>query len=249
MTVFTINAFDDGYFVDGKPVSKFQQFCMRSWERLDCEIKVFDYNSPEVIEAKEKYKLWIDSAVNKGLLDIASDPIKLYILSLYEDLLYLDTDVYVSDPTVLKELSNSFKIRFHNFCIVHNGRRRDIARKILSECYMTDNIQEDKSIIKGNEFLLSLSHVPNKHTRDHFPRIGDKNWDNLYVETKDEIEKIYKKYTEENPERHVCFYTTSQECFIQFNEEDEKGEKLYQVKYLTNIPDEDFEEFRSFMDN
>ena len=35
MTIFTTNPFDDGYFVDGKPVSKFQQFCMRSWERME----------------------------------------------------------------------------------------------------------------------------------------------------------------------------------------------------------------------
>ena len=63
MTIFTVNPFDDGYFVDGKPVSKFQQFCMRSWERMGCEIKVFDYKSPEVIEAKEKCKEWVENAL------------------------------------------------------------------------------------------------------------------------------------------------------------------------------------------
>lgn len=251
MTVFTVNPFDDGYFADGKPVNKFQQFCMRSWERLDCEIKVFDYNSPEVIEAKEKYKLWIDSAVKKGWVSVASDPIRLYILSLYEDLLYFDTDIYVADPVKLKELASetTFKIRYHNFCIVHNGRRRDIAKRILSECYMTDNVKKDKSVIEGSKLCLSLPHVQNDFTREHFPRIGHKDWDNLYVETRYEIEKYIKKYTEENPDRHVCFYTTSQTCFIPLNEKDKKGGNLYQVKYLRHIPAEDFDEFRSFMDN
>lgn len=257
MTVFTVNPFDDGYFADGKPVNKFQQFCMRSWERLGCEIKVFDYNSPEVIEAKEKYKLWIDSAVKKGCISIASDPIRLYILSLYEDLLYFDTDVYVADPVRLKELENetTFKIRYHNFCMIHNGRRRDIARRILDECYMTDEVKGDKKVIKSSEFCLSLHSIQNGFTREHFPRIGEKDWDNLYVETYDETKKYMEKYAE-NPGRHVCFYSASQELSrelmrdaIAIDKKDENGDPLYQVKYLKHIPAEDFDEFRSFMDN
>lgn len=247
MTVFTVNPFDDGYFVDGKPVDKFQQFCMRSWGRLGCEIKVFDYNSPEVIEAKEKYKLWIDSAVKKGCISIASDPIRLYILSLYEDLLYFDTDVYVADPVRLKELKNeiTFKIRCHNFCIVHNGKRRDIAKKILDECYMTDKVKGDKKVIEGSELCLSLPFIQNNGTWIHCPRIDNKNWDNLYIENNDEI----KKYKEENPNRHICFYTTSPVCRMPLKEKDKKGTDLYQIKYLKHIPAEDFKEFRSFMDN
>lgn len=255
MTVFTVNPFDDGYFVDGKPVDKFQQFCMRSWERLGCEIKVFDYNSPEVIEAKEKYKLWVDSAVKRGLtsrfLSIASDAIRLYILSLYDDLLYFDTDIYVADPVQLKRLTaeTAFKIRGHNFCAVHNGKRKDIAKKILDECYMTDKTKGDKLIIESSDFCLSLSSIQNKATWLHCPRMDNKNWDNLYVETGDEMEKYIKKNTEENPKRHICFYTTSLMRHSFSKEKDEKGDSLYNVKYLRHIPAEDFEEFRSFMDN
>ena len=251
MTVFTVNPFDDGYFADGKPVNKFQQFCMRSWERLGCEIKVFDYNSPEVIEEKEKYKLWIDSAVKRGLtsqfLSIASDPIRLYILSLYNDLLYFDTDVYVADPVRLKELENetTFKIHCHNFCAVYNGKRKDIAKKILDKCYMTDKTKGDRRVIESSDFCLSLPSIQNKATWLHCPRIDHKNWYNFYIETRDEMEK----YTEENPKRHICFYTTSLMCRTFPKEKDEKGDILYNVKYLKHIPAEDFEEFRSYMDN
>lgn len=256
MTIFTVNPFDDGYFVDGKPVSKFHQFCMRSWERLGCEIKVFDYNSPEVIEAKEKYKLWIDSAIKKGFsskfLSIASDPIRLYILSLYDDLLYFDTDIYVTDPTFLKELENetAFKIRGHNFCAVYNGKRKDIAKRILDECYMTDNTMGDKLIIENNDFCLSLRSIQNKATWLHCPRIGCRRWYNFYIENVDD----FLKYQEEKSDKRICFYCL-QQTFLKISphfysgRKNERGEFLYDFKLLNNIPEEDFEEFRSFMDN
>ena len=254
MTVFTVNPFDDGYFIDGKPTSKFQQFCMRSWERLGYEIKVFDYNSPEVIEAKEKYKLWVDSAVKRGLtskfLSIASDAIRLYILSLYDDLLYFDTDIYVADPIVLKELENetSFKIRCHNFCAVHNGKRKDIAKKILDECYMTDETKGDKLVIENSDFCLSLPSIQNKATWLHCPRIGDKNWHNFYIENTDE----FFKYQKEKNDKKICYYC-SQQTFLNArrlsisNKSDQQP--LYSFKPLNYIPAEDFNEFRSFMDN
>lgn len=252
MTVFTVNPFDDGYFVDGKPVSKFQQFCMRSWERLGCEIKVFDYNSPEVIEAKEKYKSWIDSAVKKGCISIASDAIRLYILSLYDDLLYFDTDIYVADPIFLKELENeaSFKIRCHNFCAVYNGKRKDIAKKILDECYMTDKTKGDRGVIESSDFCLSLPSIKNNRTWLHCPRIGDKNWYNFYIENIDE----FFKYQEEKNDKKLCFYSFQQN-FLKVvsrsscGKKNERGELLYDFKLLNRIPAEDFEEFRSFMDN
>lgn len=256
MTVFTVNPFDDGYFVDGKPVSKFQQLCMRSWKRLGYEIKVFDYSSPEVVEAKEKYKLWVDSAVKRGLtskfLSIASDAIRLYILSLYDDLLYFDTDIYVADPTVLKELENetSFKIRGHNFCAVHNGKRKDIAKKILDECYMTNKTKGDKQIIESSDFCLSLPSIQNKATWLHCPRIGDKNWYNFYIENIDE----FFKYQKEKNDKKLCFYS-SRQTFLKVSsrffigKKNEQGEFLYDLKLLSHIPAEDFDEFRSFMDN
>lgn len=251
MTVFTVNPFDDGYFVDGKPVSKFQQFCMRSWERLGCQIKVFDYNSPEVIEAKEKCKLWIDSAVKKGFVSVASDAIRLYILSLYDDLLYFDTDIYVADPTVLKELENEtiFKIRYHNFCVVHNGKRKDIAKKILDECYMTDEVKGDKKVIESSEFCLSLHSIQNKATWLHCPRIEDKNWHNFYIESIDE----FFKYQKEKNDKKICYYC-SQQTFLNarrfsISNKNEQENLLCDFKPLNRIPAEDFDEFRSFMDN
>lgn len=251
MTVFTVNPFDDGYFVDGKPVSKFQQFCMRSWERLGCEIKVFDYKSPEVIEAKEKYKLWIDNAVKKKHMSIASDAIRLYILSLYDDLLYFDTDIYVADPAVLKELENetTFKIRSHNFCMVHNGKRKDIAKKILDECYMTDKTKGDRGIIENNDFCLSLPSIQNKATWLHCPRIGEENWHNFYIESIDE----FFKYQKEKNDKKICYYCSKQ-TFLNarrffITNKNEQGNLLFDFKPLNRIPAEDFDEFLSFMEN
>lgn len=251
MTVFTVNAFDNGYFVDGKPANKFQQFCMKSWERLGYEIKVFDYNSPEVNEAKEKYKLWIDSAVKKRHMSIASDAIRLYILSLYDDLLYFDTDIYVADPIVLKELENetTFKIRSHNFCVVHNGKRKDIAKKILNECYMTDKTKVDRHIIESSDFCLSLSSIQNKYTWLHCPRIENKNWHNFYIESIDE----FFKYQKEKNDKKICYYC-SQQTFLNarrfyISNKNEQGDLLYDFKPLNRIPAEDFDEFLSFMEN
>lgn len=258
MTVFTINPFDDGYFIDGKPASKFQQFCMRSWERLGCEIKVFDYNSPEVIEAKEKCSKWVDSALKlKGAQakPIASDAIRLYILSLYPDMLYMDTDVYIADASVMKTVIDEeiFRIRSHNFCIVHNGKRTDIAKKIFDEYYTTDDVKGDKKIIESSEFLSSIKSIPNDSTWLHLPRIESKRkWDNLYVETVDEV----RKYLEERPKRHLCFYFKTalkgrlfDAGILPFRKMDKYESPLHEIKYLHNIPNEDFDEFRSFMDN
>lgn len=258
MTVFTTNPFDDGYFIDGKPISRFQQFCMRSWERMGCEIKVFDYKSPEVIEAKEKCNKWIDSALKlKGAQakPIASDAIRLYILSLYPDMLYMDTDVYITDASVMKTLIDEdiFRIRNHNFCIVHNGKRTDIAKKIFEEYYTTDNARGDKKLIESSEFLSSIESIPNNSTWAHLPRIENrKKWDNLYVETVDEV----RKYLDERPERHLCFYFNNSlkgslfsEGILPFTKMDKNDSPFYEVKYFHSIPDEDFDEFRSFMDN
>lgn len=254
MTIFTTNPFDDGYFVDGKPVSKFQQFCMRSWERMECEIKVFDYKSPEVIEAKEKCKEWVENALKINHKPIASDAIRLYILSLYPDLLYFDTDVYISDPSVMQTMigEETFRIRNKNFCIVHNGKRQDIAKKIVEEYYMTGNVMGDRQLISNSEFLSSLPSIPNNSTWEHMPRIENKYYDNIYVESISEI----KKYIEERPNRHLCFYFQTpirgklyKEGILPFKKLDEKGNTFCDFKYFHKIPDEDFEEFRSFMDN
>ena len=55
MTIFTTNPFDDGYFVDGKPVSKFQQFCMRSWERMGKK-KFLTTNLPKLSKQKKNVR-------------------------------------------------------------------------------------------------------------------------------------------------------------------------------------------------
>ena len=53
MTIFTVNPLNDNYL--NQP---FIKFCMKTWEKVGFPIKVFDYNSKEVKEAKEKYKIW-----------------------------------------------------------------------------------------------------------------------------------------------------------------------------------------------
>ena len=85
---------------------------------------------------------------------------------------------------------------------MHNGKRQDIAKKIVEEYYMTENVMGDKQLILGSEFLSSLPSIPNNSTWEHMPRIENKYYDNIYVENISEI----KKYIEERPNRHLCFY-------------------------------------------
>lgn len=57
MKIFTINPIDDNFFdKNNNPTRAINKFCMNSWKRLNIPIKVFDYNSPEIIECREKYK-------------------------------------------------------------------------------------------------------------------------------------------------------------------------------------------------
>lgn len=125
-----------------------------------------------------------------------------------------------------------------------------MQKKILDECYMTDKTKGDKQIIESSDFRLSLPSIQNKATWLHCPRIGDKNWHNFYIENIDEFLNIKKKKND----KKLCFYSSQQNllkssCQFSFGKKNERGEFLYDFKPLNHIPAEDFDEFRSFMDN
>ncbi len=239
MTIFTVNAFDDGYFKNCEPTSKLQQFCMNSWQKAGFDIKVFDYNSDEVKEAKEKYKLWINSAVKQRKIPIASDPIRLYILSLYEDMMYFDTDMYLMKSQFIQKIAEdtNFRIFGNLFCAVHNGKDTQTPKTILEKYYNTDKIKGDKELITNN--INDLKRMSFHNELIHLPRIENKYYKNIYVETTKDIDRLYGEKT--------CIYATSFDLYKQLCSEGKKD--AYHIKYLFNMPKEDKEEFKTFMEN
>lgn len=151
MTIFTVNPFDDGYF-DNQTGAKgtVAKLCRKSWERSGYPVKIFDFSSEEVVEAKEKYKGWITSSLDQGYKSMATDAIRLYILSLYPDMLYLDTDCYIMDYKRLARVAKDkeFSILGNLFCAIHNGEDIETPAKILDEIYGKETVARgDKSVI------------------------------------------------------------------------------------------------------
>ena len=131
MTIFTINAFDDGYFKDGYFTGRVQNFCFNSWLKNGIDVKIFDYNSPEVIEAKEIFKDYINVCLETNSANskaCATDPIKFYILSLYPNMLYVDTDLYLYN---INEEKFRDKFSMNSFFAIYNGTETYKAKKFL----------------------------------------------------------------------------------------------------------------------
>lgn len=237
MTIFTVNLLNNNYIQQ-----PFIKFCMNTWEKSGLEIKVFDFNSPEVKEAKEKYKTWIDSALNSKDVNktaIASDPIRLYILSLYEDMLYLDTDMILMRADVLKQIALEKHFSIYggsNFFCVHNGKDLQTPRKILERCYNTDKFTNDKNIVSSLKDL-ELKKIKDNYSLVHNPRIDNPLWHCRYSNNIEEI----KNCTIPN----TCFYVTNREVF----KETHSGFNYGIVKNISKMPLEDRKVFMQFLEN
>lgn len=199
MTIFTVNPFDDGYF-DNQTGAKGAviKLCRSSWERSCYPVKIFDFTSDEVIEAKEKYKDWIASSLRQGFKSRATDAIRLYILSLYPDLLYMDTDCYIMDSKRLSLVAKDkdFSILGNLLCAVHNGEDLSTPKKILDEVYAKETeARGDKDVItKSYSGLKRMSGAIIKH----FPHLSPA-YRILYTKDITEIESC-------EDQRTVFFY-------------------------------------------
>ena len=157
MTVFTLNAFDNGYFKDGKPTNPFDKFCFNSWLNNGIDVKVFDYTSPEVIEAKNKYDKIL--RIQRDLR-IVCDVIRLYILSLYPNMLYIDTDVCLIDKSILDEVSKIDDLAFSRgyYYFIWNGSRTDKVKTLLEWYEKQEELKADKNtFISPTELKCGIS--------------------------------------------------------------------------------------------
>lgn len=195
MTIFTVNPFDDGYF-DNQTGAKGTviKLCRSSWEKSGYPVKIFDFSSEEVIEAKEKYKEWIASSLEQGFKSRAADAIRLYILSLYPDLLYMDTDCYIMDYKRLSIVSKDkeFSILGNLLCAVHNGEDLDTPKKMLDEVYGKESVARgDKAVI--TESYSGLKRMSGAIIK-HFPHLSP-SYKILYARDIAEIESCEDKST------------------------------------------------------
>lgn len=155
MTIFTMNAFKNDYI--NNPILK---EIMKTWEKLEYPVKIFNYNSPEVIDAKKLYDKYIVNCVKNNLLNFATDPIRLYILSKYKDYLYLDTDLACINNNVNKFLSeiesNKHTVFGDGFYFLYSGEDNFFFKDILNTYYTKPAIIKDENILEsyGNGIKL-----------------------------------------------------------------------------------------------
>lgn len=121
-------------------------FCVKSWEKLNCEIKIFDYNNDDVKFVKQDC---FEHFKSKSIA-IRTDAIRMYILSKYPYYLYLDWDVYVKDFFTLNKcfvrpyfwsIYNHNNLNFFNdvYSMYKNGIFKntydcDVSKKINIQC-------------------------------------------------------------------------------------------------------------------
>lgn len=101
--VFSVSVLDNGFFdfEKNEPTGELEKFCFNSWKSLvkacpkyfNQEIKVFGSCDKEY-EYMKKFK----SIFSTTRTEVLADIYRFYILSLYDDMLYLDFDILVTNP-------------------------------------------------------------------------------------------------------------------------------------------------------
>lgn len=242
MTVFTINAFDNGYFKDGKPADEIQRICFNSWLNNGIDVKVFDYNSPEVIEAKIKFKSYIDKAIFYGLNSYAADAIRFYILSLYPDMLYIDTDLYYTGND-FSDLGNEAQFQGHGFFAIYNGKQTELFREFSEEMFSSNRIMLDNLFFdKYDEESVTLFGRKIKAMNKkglHLPMLDRGKEINYFIgdiEDTEDVRKGYNYYLVSPVDKKI--------------KEILKSKKIDHVKlFPQNMPKEDLRCFLKYMKN
>ena len=237
MTIFTVNVLNDNYL--DKP---FHKFCISTWKKSGFPVKIFNYNSDEVKEAKEKYKTWIKSALNSSLenkVAIAYDPIRLYILSLYEDMMYFDADIIVMKSKALSKIAEEKHFSIYgggNFFCIHNGKDLETPKKILDRCYTSNCIAGDNSIISKLDDL-KLQKMKHNYEFMHNPRIDNPSWHCRWTDNTKEVT--------ENTDDKYCFYLSDKTMF----KEAKRNSEFSTVKSISDMSFEDRKIFKTFLEN
>lgn len=190
MTIFTVNPADDGYFDGDEPGGELERLCMATWRRTKYPVRVFSFDSPEVIEAKREFPEWTEAALEAGHIPMLCDMIRLYIMSLYPGMMYLDTDVYIRDPgSFASDIENDrdFRIVGNNFFCVHNGQDTETARGILERNYRTGDIVLDKVVARKELERGLRKWEGGKRQILHFPQFGNPDYRISYTENPEDI--------------------------------------------------------------
>lgn len=191
MTIFTVNPVDDGYFEGDEPRGELERLCMATWRRTKFPVRVFDFSSPEVMEAKREFPEWTEAALEAGHIPMLSDMIRLYIMSLYPDMMYMDTDVYIRNPgSFASDIENdrSFRIVGNNFFCMRNGQDTKTARGILERNYRTGSLALDKAVARRELDRGLMKWEGGKRQILHFPQFGNPHYRISYTENPADIE-------------------------------------------------------------
>ena len=212
MTFFTINAYDNNYFINKEPFNEIEKICFNSWKEK-VEVKVFDFNSEEVKCCAEKYNEIYTKALEQRKECCFADIVRLYILSIYPEHFYFDCDIYLKEkPTIL---SNNFQLALgRSFQLMYNGNDLETAKKLLS--FYNNEILRDKQVVNGKRFCS----MPNNNNFIHLCGF-DKEPNGAYsaiINNLKELDNILKLYKNKKTNKHLNLFFTDEkvlrQCFF-----------------------------------
>lgn len=120
ITVFYVDLYN---YIENNYIS---QICIKRAKEMlpNCKFKIYTEKSPEFEEMKEKFKKYINN--NKELLKnicFMADMLRIYILRNNKYYLYLDTDIFMIDNSILKYLDHYTKFSSYCFYCVWSGEK------------------------------------------------------------------------------------------------------------------------------
>ena len=181
-TLFTVNAYDDGYFENGEPSRPLEKICFNSQKKHFGNTEVINFNNPIVLEMKEKFpKIY---ASNK---EVFSDIIRLKYMSIKPDLVYMDCDVYFNQ---IRYFPCGFSLADgKSFFCISNGNDIETPARLLS-CYDDNEILTDKEITA--KAGLKTGKIPCNLI--HFAGVGGWNRIPVTYAYSDNKEKVIEMY-------------------------------------------------------
>lgn len=158
ITFFTVNAFNNDYFRNGKPSKIIEKISFDSWGK-NYEVKVFDYNSDVVKDCINEYKdIYNFCQIHPHQKCIFADIVRLYVLTKYKYHFYFDCDLYL----LQLNLRDLYHFQASNgFMAMYNGEDLETAKRLL-QVYRTDNILKSKNEMFRDKDIIKKSglHIP-----------------------------------------------------------------------------------------
>lgn len=201
MIIANINGYNNGY---DKIINtdSFLQLCIKSIKRLEnenIEYRFFNYDSKEVLEAKEICKDYLKniniienpkkqavSQITDGLLNlgISVGTLRTYIQTIIPNLIFLDTDVFIYNKVkFLNSVKN--KVSYHGTLLdmqaSNNADNLDLFKKIF-DFRINNNISNIN--FNSREMLTKISSIVKINNKIkgiiHISKFG-KKFQNIYI--------------------------------------------------------------------